>query len=93
MSKISIIIKKARDPKRVLRLIMRQTAKWWSDEKYLRTYYYLSMGKKLNLANPRTFNEKLQWLKLYDKHEEYGKLVDKYEVKAYLQTIEGGVNY
>lgn len=42
------------------------------------------MGKKLDLKNPQTFNEKLQWLKLYDRNPEYTKMVDKYEVRKYI---------
>lgn len=42
------------------------------------------MGKKLKLKNPKTYSEKLQWLKLYDRNPEYIKLVDKYEVKPYV---------
>ena len=42
------------------------------------------MNKKLNLKNPKTFNEKLQWLKLYDRKPEYTKMVDKYEAKKYV---------
>ncbi len=45
------------------------------------------MGKKLNLKNPKTFNEKLQWLKLYDRRPEYTKMVDKYEAKEYVASI------
>lgn len=55
-----------------------------SDEAYLKMRYWLSMGKKLNLANPQTFNEKLQWLKLYDRNPEYTRMVDKYEAKKYV---------
>ena len=39
------------------------------------------MGKKLDLKNPKTMNEKLQWLKLYNRKEEYRDLVDKVKVK------------
>lgn len=42
------------------------------------------MGKVLDLDNPQTFNEKLQWLKLYDRKLEYIKMVDKYQVKKYV---------
>lgn len=54
-----------------------------SDKKYLKLLYYAFMGKKLNLDNPQTFNEKLQWLKLYDRKPEYTTMVDKYAVKKY----------
>ena len=57
---------------------------WIPDKLYLRTKYRIYIGKKLNLQNPKTFNEKLQWLKLYDRKPEYHKMVDKYEVKHYV---------
>lgn len=47
------------------------------------------MGKKLNLENPQTFNEKLQWIKLYDRKPIYRTMVDKYEVKKYVADIIG----
>lgn len=52
-----------------------------NDEIYLKSMYYLIFHEKLNLKNPSTFNEKLQWLKLYDRKKEYVNLVDKHEVK------------
>ena len=47
------------------------------------------MHKKLNLKKPQTFNEKLQWLKLYDRNPSYTKMVDKYEVKKYVANVIG----
>lgn len=55
-----------------------------SDEKYLRRAYRVFMGKKLDLQDPQTYTEKLQWLKLYDHRQEYTQMVDKYAVKAYV---------
>lgn len=55
-----------------------------SDKLYLEIFYWLCMRKKLNLNNPTTFNEKLQWLKLYDHKPEYTQMVDKYLVKDYV---------
>ncbi len=60
-----------------------------SDETYLKLRYNCIMGKKLNLDNPVTYNEKLQWLKLYDRKPEYTKMVDKYEAKKYVADIIG----
>lgn len=54
------------------------------DEKFVRKLYEVYLGKELNLENPQTFNEKLQWLKLYDRNPQYTKMVDKYEVKKYV---------
>lgn len=59
------------------------------DELYLRILYRYKMKKKLNLDNPVTYNEKLQWLKLYDRRDEYTKMVDKYEVKNYVKEVIG----
>ena len=64
--------------------------KYMSDEKYLKKSYQLKMGKKLNLENPKTYTEKLQWLKLYDHRPEYTQMVDKYEVKKYVAEKIGG---
>lgn len=57
---------------------------WLSDKTYLKIAYRIKFGKKLNLDNPQTFNEKLQWIKLYDRNPLYTQLVDKYEVKKYI---------
>lgn len=51
--------------------------------------YYMQMGKQLNLDNPQTFSEKLQWLKLYNRRPEYTMMVDKYAVKNYVTSIIG----
>lgn len=54
------------------------------DEAFLRKMFPKYMGYPLNLKNPRTFNEKLQWMKLYDRQPQYINMVDKYEAKFYL---------
>src|SRR5690554_3762424 len=59
------------------------------DELYLKFYYSGVSGRKLNINNPKTFNEKLQWLKLYDKNPAYTNLVDKYEVRNYIAETIG----
>ena len=60
-----------------------------SDTNYLRWVFKHNMGYKLDLKNPRSFSEKLQWLKLYDQHHEYTSLVDKVEAKKYVASIIG----
>lgn len=55
-----------------------------SDELYLKWVFRLRMGYKLNLKNPLTFNEKLQWLKLYNRQPEYTVMVDKVKAKEYV---------
>jgi hypothetical protein len=54
------------------------------DSIYLKIKFRLKMMEKLNLNNPKTFNEKLQWLKLNDRKPEYKNMVDKYEVRKYI---------
>lgn len=54
------------------------------DNIYLKILYKLNFGKTLNLKRPQSFNEKMQWLKLYNRKPEYTKMVDKYEVKRYI---------
>lgn len=62
---------------------------WVPDKLFLKLQYRAQMGKPLNLENPKTFNEKLQWLKLYDRKPEYTMMVDKYAVKEYVAGIIG----
>ena len=62
---------------------------WIPDEQYLKLAYRMQMGKKLDLKNPQTFNEKLQWLKLNNRKPIYKRMVDKYEVKQYVSSIIG----
>lgn len=59
------------------------------DDKYLKRLFRIRMGYHLNLDEPVTFNEKLQWLKLYDRRPEYTVMVDKFEVKSYIAKILG----
>ena len=59
------------------------------DKQFIKIKYRLIMNKKLDLNNPTTFNEKLQWLKLNDKKDIYHIMVDKYEVKKYVSSIIG----
>ncbi len=59
------------------------------DRIYLQIQYYLRMGQKLNLKDPKTYNEKLQWIKLYDRKPEYTLLVDKYEVRKFVVKTIG----
>lgn len=60
-----------------------------SDKAYLKYMHRALIGQKLNLNAPRTFNEKLQWLKLYNRNPAYCKLVDKHEVKEYIAKTIG----
>ena len=62
------------------------------DEIYLKTVFRAETGYRLDLKRPRTYNEKLQWIKLYDRRPEYALYADKYKVREYIaRTI--GENY
>lgn len=60
-----------------------------SDESCIRRLYKEKLNKELNLDIPKTFNEKLQWLKLYNRRPEYTVMADKYAVKKYVSDKIG----
>lgn len=76
-------------PRTSLIQIMKDIFQWLPDKQYIHLLFRLSFGYKLNLKNPQTFSEKLQWLKLYDRNPDYVKMVDKIEVKDYVSNIIG----
>lgn len=59
------------------------------DKLFIKALYRFTFEKKLNLKNPKGFNEKMQWLKLYDRKKEYTEMVDKYKVKQYVANKIG----
>ena len=59
------------------------------DRLFIKCAYRIHFGKPLNLNNPITYNEKLQWLKLYDRQKRYTTLVDKYAVRNYIENKLG----
>lgn len=59
------------------------------DKLYLTLLFRFKMGYWIDWKNPKTFSEKLQWLKLYGRKPEYTTMVDKYAVKEYVATIIG----
>ena len=58
-------------------------------ELFLRLYYFRRFGRLLALRRPRTFNEKLQWMKLFGNAESYAHLVDKVSVKQHIRQVLG----
>lgn len=86
------ILKCIKNPYKILNWIFSNIpiiGKKINDKTYLRIIYRAVFNKKLNLDNPITFNEKLQWLKLYDRKPIYTTMVDKYEAKRYVANIIG----
>lgn len=88
--KINEIIHILNDPEQKFRLF---AAKGFynhlPDDQFLKKAFNIYMHKELNLDNPETYNEKLQWLKLHDRKDRYVTMVDKYEVKKYVSKIIG----
>jgi hypothetical protein len=84
------ILKYLKHPEKIVLLVNAYVSgHLFSDRFYLKCAYKEKMGKRLNLDNPQTYNEKLQWLKLYDRKPEYTKMVDKYDVKEYISEKIG----
>ena len=82
-------------PKRIFRLTkdLLYSVFWYyiiPDSWYLKYRYKKVFRRSLNLKNPITFNEKIQWLKLNDRNPRYSLLVDKYEVKDIISQLFGG---
>ena len=57
---------------------------WLPDKPYLSLRYRCQMGHWINWKHPKTFTEKLQWLKIYDYKPEYTRMVDKLAAKDYV---------
>lgn len=72
------------NPRRIFAGLLYRTARIWPDKLYLQLLYFFETGKRLDLNKPKSFNEKLQWLKLYNRRPEYTMMVDKYAVKQYV---------
>lgn len=77
------------NPRSDIKLILKKYGGWVPDSIYLRIMFFLYMGKPLHLRHPKTFSEKLQWLKLYNRKPEYTMMVDKYSVKDYVAKVIG----
>lgn len=86
MQSISYYLK---EPRAIGRSILRHLSGLLPDRFYVKCMYYLQTGKRLHLKHPKTYNEKLQWLKLYDRKPEYTIMVDKFAVKEYVANIIG----
>ena len=85
MSKFSTAIKLLKNGKIVFFVAVLQNLNFlFPDKLYLQLLFRLKMGRRLDLDNPKSFNEKIQWLKLYNRNPLYTTLVDKFAVKDYV---------
>lgn len=76
-------------PSRFLAALWARLGQNVADDKYLKLRYRFIFGEKLHLDTPSGFNEKINWLKIYNRNPLYPKLVDKAEVKEYVRPIIG----
>lgn len=83
MTKIKFAIKN------FLRFLLECFYRILPDKLFCQIKYYHAHKRHLNLSNPQTFNEKLNWLKVYDRKPEYTTYVDKYAVREFVSKIIG----
>lgn len=83
--KMNYIEKIIKNPWKIANLVLcAPLSHIFSDETYLKLKFRATMGQRLDLSTPKTFNQKMQWLKLHDRKPEYTTMVDKYAVKEYV---------
>lgn len=80
-----------KNPYKILSRIITGTAvgRLLPDKIYLNIKFHSAFGRAINWKNPVTYNEKLQWLKMYNRKSIYTTMVDKYEVKKYVAAVIG----
>lgn len=90
MSRLKKIFKVLKHPEKIVVLIgHRKIGRIIPDKVFLKCAYKLRFGQKLDLKNPVTYSQKLQWLKLYDRNPIYSTMVDKYDAKKFVSDIIG----
>jgi hypothetical protein len=82
---LNYLDKAIKEPRKIISFLSeKELFNWMPDRLYLKLNFYARMGRRLHLKNPKTFNQKIQWLKLNDRKPIYTRLVDKYEVRNYI---------
>lgn len=90
MTKISDSLKAIiKNPSYVIVLINKSGIRFLNDKTYIKLFFKMRLGYEPDLEHPKTFNEKLQWLKIHDRKDIYTTMVDKYEVKKYVAETIG----
>ncbi|MGL5228979.1 MAG: ATP-grasp fold amidoligase family protein [Bacteroidales bacterium] len=69
--------------------IIKNYFSWLPDKFYLSLRFRCQMGYWIDWKNPKTFSEKIQWLKLYNRKPEYTQMVDKFAVKDFVEKKIG----
>lgn len=73
-------------------LVRQRYHQMYDDQKFLERIFEAKFGYKLNINDPKTYNEKLQWLKLFNYEPGYTRMVDKYGIKQFVEE-KIGVGY
>ena len=76
-------------PTRFDPFVLKILDRFCSDETYLKYMFYQRLGYRLHIKSPRSFNEKIQWIKLYDRNPLYTKLADKFQVRDFVKVKIG----
>lgn len=69
--------------------IVRKMLPWLPDKQYLQLRYRFNMGRWINWKNPTLYQEKLQWLKVYNREDRFTQMVDKISAKEYAAKMIG----
>ena len=86
LSRITLIRK---DHRNLWNMLLVRFSRYFKDVQYIKLKYRLWFGKEINLDNPQTFNEKLNWLKLNNRNPMYCMMADKYWVKKWVARQVG----
>lgn len=87
---INKLIKALTSPRLVAQYLWCKAAPYIKNDRlFIKVKYRLFLEQKCNLDNPKTFQEKLQWIKLNDRKEIYHQMVDKVEVKKFIAEMVG----
>lgn len=90
MSKIGRKVRQLfQDPKSFFLYVISRYGRFIPDKTYLQLKYSLAWGKKLDFENPKTLNDKFNWLKVNYHDERLHQFADKYEVKQFVSKTIG----
>ena len=63
--------------------------RWVPDKPYLQIFFFACNWKFIHFRHPRTFCDKMNWMKIYDRHPEYSRFADKLAVREYIKREFG----
>lgn len=89
---MSRLMNAIKHPKDVMLWAFTSCSKLWPNKFYLSRIYRWRTGNKMNWENPRSYNEKCNWMKLYHRNPQYALLADKIEAKKYVESVLGPGN-